>query len=109
MHRTMGRSCGLGHLGITCEQVWLRGRGNGARLQECGARPETRRQCAYRQQHDRRSRRVAIVLVRRNRSATAPSSEAIIKLVDGLSPNGKLMVIAVTVDPIDGSPAQLIS
>jgi hypothetical protein len=31
------------------------------------------------------------------------------KLVDGLSPNGNLMVIAVTVDPIDGSPAQLIS
>lgn len=31
------------------------------------------------------------------------------KLVDGLSPNGKLMVIAVTFDPIEGSPTQLIS
>jgi D-arabinose 1-dehydrogenase-like Zn-dependent alcohol dehydrogenase len=41
--------------------------------------------------------------------ATAPSSIAMSKLVDGLSPNGKMMVIGVTFDPIEVSPAQLIS
>jgi D-arabinose 1-dehydrogenase-like Zn-dependent alcohol dehydrogenase len=41
--------------------------------------------------------------------ATAPSSKAMSKLVDGLSPNGKLVVIGATFDPIEVSPIQLIS
>ena len=41
--------------------------------------------------------------------ATAPSSKAMSALFDGLGPNGKLMVIGVTFDPIEVSPVQLIA
>jgi D-arabinose 1-dehydrogenase-like Zn-dependent alcohol dehydrogenase len=41
--------------------------------------------------------------------ATAPNSKAMSELIDGLGPNGKLMVIGVTFDPIEVTPAQLIS
>lgn len=40
--------------------------------------------------------------------ATAPSSKAMSALIDGLSPNGKLVVIGATFDPIEVTPAQLI-
>src|ERR1700674_3159113 len=40
--------------------------------------------------------------------ATAPSSKAMSELIDGLGPNGKLMVIGATSDPIEVSPIQLI-
>ncbi|MGC2422658.1 MAG: alcohol dehydrogenase [Candidatus Acidiferrales bacterium] len=41
--------------------------------------------------------------------ATAPSSKAMSELIDGLAPNGKLMVIGVTTDPIEVTPLQLIN
>src|SRR5271155_5440252 len=41
--------------------------------------------------------------------ATAPSSKAMSELFDGLAPNGKLMVIGVTSDPIEITPIQLIT
>jgi D-arabinose 1-dehydrogenase-like Zn-dependent alcohol dehydrogenase len=41
--------------------------------------------------------------------ATAPSSKAMSELFDGLGPNGKLMVIGATFDPIEVTPIQLIS
>jgi D-arabinose 1-dehydrogenase-like Zn-dependent alcohol dehydrogenase len=41
--------------------------------------------------------------------ATAPSSKAMSGLFDGLGPNGKLMVIGVTFDPLEVKPVQLIS
>jgi D-arabinose 1-dehydrogenase-like Zn-dependent alcohol dehydrogenase len=41
--------------------------------------------------------------------ATAPSSKAMSQLVDGLAPNGKLIVIGATFDPIEVTPIQLIS
>jgi D-arabinose 1-dehydrogenase-like Zn-dependent alcohol dehydrogenase len=41
--------------------------------------------------------------------ATAPSSKAMPDLFDGLGPNGRLMVIGVTFDPIEVTPVQLIS
>jgi D-arabinose 1-dehydrogenase-like Zn-dependent alcohol dehydrogenase len=41
--------------------------------------------------------------------ATAPSSKAMSELVNGLGPNGKLMVIGATFDPIEVTPIQLIS
>ena len=41
--------------------------------------------------------------------ATAPSSKAMSALIDGLAPNGKLMVIGATFDPIEVTPLQLIS
>src|SRR5499433_2039580 len=41
--------------------------------------------------------------------ATAPSSKAMSVLIDGLGPNGKLMVIGAAFDPIEVTPIQLIS
>jgi len=41
--------------------------------------------------------------------ATAPSSKAMSELINGLGPNGKLMVIGATFDPIEVTPLQLIS
>jgi len=40
--------------------------------------------------------------------ATAPNSKAMSALIDGLGPNGKLMVIGATFDPIEVTPVQLI-
>src|SRR5215218_3456110 len=40
--------------------------------------------------------------------ATAPSSKAMSELIDGLGPNGKLMVVGADVDPIEVTPIQLI-
>jgi D-arabinose 1-dehydrogenase-like Zn-dependent alcohol dehydrogenase len=39
---------------------------------------------------------------------TAPNSKAMSALIDGLGPNGKLVVIGATFDPIEVTPAQLI-
>jgi D-arabinose 1-dehydrogenase-like Zn-dependent alcohol dehydrogenase len=41
--------------------------------------------------------------------ATAPNSRAMSELINGLGPNGKLMVIGATFDPIEVTPIQLIS
>ena len=40
--------------------------------------------------------------------ATAPSSKSMSELIDGLGPNGKLMVVGAGLDPIEVTPAQLI-
>jgi D-arabinose 1-dehydrogenase-like Zn-dependent alcohol dehydrogenase len=40
--------------------------------------------------------------------ATAPSSKAMSEVIDGLAPNGKLMVVGATFDAIEVTPAQLI-
>lgn len=40
--------------------------------------------------------------------ATAPNSKAISGLIDGLGPNGKLMVVGADVNPIEVTPIQLI-
>jgi D-arabinose 1-dehydrogenase-like Zn-dependent alcohol dehydrogenase len=41
--------------------------------------------------------------------ATAPNSKAMSELIDGLGPNGKLMVIGASFDPIEVTPIQLIT
>ena len=41
--------------------------------------------------------------------ATAPSSKAMSELIDGLGPNGELIVIGATFDPIEVTPVQLIT
>jgi D-arabinose 1-dehydrogenase-like Zn-dependent alcohol dehydrogenase len=41
--------------------------------------------------------------------ATAPSSKAMSELIDGLGPNGELMVIGAAFEPIEVTPIQLIS
>lgn len=40
--------------------------------------------------------------------ATAPSSKAMTDVIDGLAPNGKLLVVGVSPEPIQVTPAQLI-
>src|SRR5499425_1273456 len=40
--------------------------------------------------------------------ATAPNSKAMTELIDGLAPNGKLLVVGATFDPIEVTPLQLI-
>jgi D-arabinose 1-dehydrogenase-like Zn-dependent alcohol dehydrogenase len=40
--------------------------------------------------------------------ATAPSSKAMSALIDGLGPNGKLLVVGASMDPIEVTPVQLI-
>lgn len=40
--------------------------------------------------------------------ATAPNSKSMSELIDGLAPNGKLMVIGADAKPIEVTPAQLI-
>src|SRR6202045_1024000 len=41
--------------------------------------------------------------------ATAPSSKAMSEVIDGLGPNGKLVVVGATLDPIEVTPVQLIT
>jgi D-arabinose 1-dehydrogenase-like Zn-dependent alcohol dehydrogenase len=41
--------------------------------------------------------------------ATAPSSKAMSALIDGLGPNGKLLVVGAASDPIEVTPLQLIT
>lgn len=41
--------------------------------------------------------------------ATAPSSKAMSEAIDGLAPNGRLMVVGVAADPIEVTPIQLIT
>ncbi len=41
--------------------------------------------------------------------ATAPNSKAMSELIDGLGPNGELMVIGAAFDPIEVTPIQLIT
>ncbi|WP_433973617.1 alcohol dehydrogenase [Tunturiibacter lichenicola] len=41
--------------------------------------------------------------------ATAPSSKAMSELINGLGPNGKLVVIGASFDPIEVTPVQLIT
>ena len=41
--------------------------------------------------------------------ATAPNSKAMSALIDGLGPNGELMVVGATFDPIEVTPIQLIN
>jgi len=41
--------------------------------------------------------------------ATAPSSKAMSEVINGLGPNGKLVVVGATFDPIEVTPIQLIT
>ncbi|MGZ7029917.1 MAG: zinc-binding dehydrogenase, partial [Terriglobales bacterium] len=41
--------------------------------------------------------------------ATAPNSKSMSALIDGLGPNGTLMVVGAAFDPIEVTPLQLIS
>jgi D-arabinose 1-dehydrogenase-like Zn-dependent alcohol dehydrogenase len=41
--------------------------------------------------------------------ATAPSSKSMTEVFDGLAPNGRLMVIGVTADPLEVTPVKLVT
>ena len=41
--------------------------------------------------------------------ATAPSSKVMSELIEGMGPNGKLVVVGATFDPIEVTPIQLIN
>ncbi len=101
---------GLGHLGIQFANKFGykvaaigRGSGNAALAKKLGANVYI----------DSRSTNAAEALQDLGGAqlilATAPSSKSMSDLIDGLAPNGKLMVVGVTFDPIEVTPAQLIS
>ena len=101
---------GLGHLGIQFAnkcgyQVAAIGRGseNAALARKLGAHVYIDSQATNAAQELQKLGGAKVIL------ATAPSSKAMSELIDGLGPNGKLMVIGATFDPIEVTPLQLIT
>jgi D-arabinose 1-dehydrogenase-like Zn-dependent alcohol dehydrogenase len=101
---------GLGHLGIQFAhkfgyKVAAIGRGaeDGAAAKELGASVYIDSKATNAAQALQKLGGAAVIL------ATAPSSKAMSALIDGLGPNGKLMVIGVESEPIEVTPVQLIS
>jgi D-arabinose 1-dehydrogenase-like Zn-dependent alcohol dehydrogenase len=101
---------GLGHLGIQFASKFgykvaavSRGPGNAALARKLGASVYI----------DSKSTNAAEALQKLGGAqvilATAPNSKSMSELIEGLGPNGKLMVIGVTFDPIEVTPVQLIS
>jgi D-arabinose 1-dehydrogenase-like Zn-dependent alcohol dehydrogenase len=101
---------GLGHLGIQFANkfgynVAAIGRGpeNAALAKKLGARVYIDNKVANPVEALQKLGGAQVIL------ATAPSSKAMSELFDGLGPNGKLMAIGLTFDPIEVTPVQLIS
>jgi len=101
---------GLGHLGIQFAhkfgyKVAAIGRGseNATLAKKLGAHVYIDSQATNAAEELKKMGGAQVVL------ATAPSSKAMSELIDGLGPNGKLMVIGATFDPIEVTPAQLIT
>ena len=101
---------GLGHLGIQFAQkfgykVAAIGRGseNAALATKLGASIYIDSQSTNAAQELQKLGGAKVIL------ATAPSSKAMSELVDGLGPNGKLIVVGATFDPIEVTPIQLIT
>jgi D-arabinose 1-dehydrogenase-like Zn-dependent alcohol dehydrogenase len=101
---------GLGHLGIQFAskfgyKVAAIGRGseNAALAKKLGANLYIDSQSANAAQELQKLGGAQVIL------ATAPSSKAMSAMIDGLGPNGKLMVIGASFDPIEVTPIQLIS
>ena len=101
---------GLGHLGIQFAQkfgykVAAIGRGpeNAALAKKLGANVYIDSKATKAAEELQKLGGARVIL------ATAPSSKAMSELIDGLGPNGKLMVIGATFDPIEVSPVQLIT
>ena len=101
---------GLGHLGIQFAskfgyKVAAIGRGpeNAALAKKLGANVYIDSQSANAAQELQKLGGAQVIL------ATAPSSKAMSELFDGLGPNGKLVVIGATSDPLEVTPIQLIT
>jgi len=100
---------GLGHLGIQFGNKFGykvaaigRGAGNAPLAMKLGASVYIDSQATNAAEELQKLGGAQVIL------ATAPSSKAMSELVDGLGPNGKLMVVGVAFDPIEVTPAQLI-
>ena len=101
---------GLGHLGVQFAnkfgyKVAAIGRGaeNGALAKKLGANVYIDSQSTNASEALQKLGGAQVIL------ATAPSSKAMSELINGLGPNGKLMAIGATFDPIEVSPVQLIN
>jgi D-arabinose 1-dehydrogenase-like Zn-dependent alcohol dehydrogenase len=100
---------GLGHLGIQFAQkfgydVAAIGRGpeNAELAKKLGARIYIDSQSTNAAEALQKLGGARVIL------ATAPSSKAMSELINGLGPNGELMVLGASFDPIEVTPAQLI-
>lgn len=101
---------GLGHLGVQFAskagyKVAAIGRGpeNGVLAKKLGAHLYIDSKAANAAQELQKLGGAQVIL------ATAPSSKAMSELIDGLGPNGKLLVIGAAFDPIEVTPIQLIA
>lgn len=100
---------GLGHLGIQFAKKFGyrvaaigRGPGNAALAEKLGASVYIDSKSTKAAEELQKLGGAQVIL------ATAPSSKAMSELVDGLGPNGKLLVIGAALDPIEVTPVQLI-
>jgi len=101
---------GLGHLGIQFAnkfgyKVAAIGRGaeNGELAKKLGAKAYIDSKSTNAAEELQKLGGARVIL------ATAPSSKAMSELVNGLGPNGKLMVVGVDFAPIEVSPVQLVN
>ncbi|MGA6950717.1 MAG: alcohol dehydrogenase [Candidatus Sulfotelmatobacter sp.] len=101
---------GLGHLGIQFAnkfgyKVAAIGRGaeNGPLAKKLGASVYIDSQAANAAEALQELGGARVIL------ATAPSSKAMSELINGLGPNGELMVVGASADPIEVTPLQLIN
>ena len=101
---------GLGHLGVQFAnkfgyKVAAIGRGpeNATLAKKLGATVYIDSQAANAAQELQKLGGAKVIL------ATAPNAKAMSELINGLGPNGKLMVIGATFDPIEVTPLQLIA
>ncbi len=101
---------GLGHLGIQFANKFGykvaaigRGSGNAALAKKLGASVYIDSKATKPAEELQKLGGAQVIL------ATAPNSKAMSELIDGLGPNGKLMVVGVTFDPIEVAPVQLIT
>jgi D-arabinose 1-dehydrogenase-like Zn-dependent alcohol dehydrogenase len=100
---------GLGHLGVQFANkfgyhVAAIGRGseNAALAKKLGAHIYIDSQATNAAQELQKLGGASVIL------ATAPNSKAMSALIDGLGPNGKLVVVGAGPEPIEATPAQLI-
>jgi D-arabinose 1-dehydrogenase-like Zn-dependent alcohol dehydrogenase len=100
---------GLGHLGVQYANKFGykvaaigRGRDNAALAEKLGANVYIDSSAGDAAQELQKLGGAQVIL------ATAPNSKAMSALIDGLAPNGRLIVVGATFDPIEVTPAQLI-
>jgi D-arabinose 1-dehydrogenase-like Zn-dependent alcohol dehydrogenase len=100
---------GLGHLGIQFASKFGyravaigRGPENSARAKKLGAAEYIDSKASNAAQELKKMGGARVIL------ATAPSSKAMSELIDGLGPNGTLVVVGATMDAIEVTPIQLI-